>query len=616
MNTFWFLLNQKNKKAYVFIGLLFFITLTSCTAKHEKGAIPTNTTPFSDPLFEIVQHTYIKYLTEAEKSLDSLNASTEFTQIQGHWHNSRKAFKKAEPIMAYVHAEHYKYLNAPNILMVYEEDFQDIKVLKPTGYQVLEEAIFVENPSDLSLKAVHEHTAKTRDRLRFIRNNTDLRSYKNYHFFWLIRDAIIRVATTGITGFDSPVLAQSIVEAKWVYQSLDELLGHYQNVKTDSIELEYFNQFRKSFITSINLLGGDFDSFDRYDFIRNCTQEQLVFWKNTVDEQAISFPFTLAISNDANSLFSNSTFNKAFFFDPSRPKFTNERAELGKKLFNDKRLSVTNTMSCASCHVAELAFTDGKQLADGQLRNSPTLSYAVYQQAQFYDGRAGSLEGQIVSVVESETEFHSDLTTMAAAVAKDPAYVEAFTQWYDGQLKEETIRNAIAHYVSQQGNFSSRFDQSMNDSSTVLTPKEISGFNLFMGKASCATCHFPPLFNGTVPPAFQESEFEHLGTPENSSKINPNIDDDLGRYNLFYTQERKHFFKTPTIRNAELTAPYMHNGVYEDLNQLMDFYNVGGGFGLGIKTDYQTLPPDSLHLTEVEINDLIAFIKTLTDETD
>jgi cytochrome c peroxidase len=616
MNIVWFSLkNQKNTKAYGIIGLLFLIGICACSQDTKVEKLGLKQKVLSTSVFDAIQKKYIAHLTDAKTSLDSLLQTNNPELIQHYWQKSRVAFKYAEPIMAYVHGEHYKYLNGPNILKVYEDDFQDIKVLKPTGYQVLEETIYVDEYTKLDLQAVYEHASKTRDRLRFIISNTDLQSYKDYHFFWLIRDAIIRVGTTGITGFDSPVLAQSIEESKWVYQSIEELLESYSQWNTSNKPKKELLTFKRAVSSSVDELTGNFNSFDRYNFLKSHTQNELYLWKQTTDEQAITFPFELAIANNATSLFSTSTFNTSFFFDPNRPEFTNERAEIGKKLFNDVRLSSSNMMSCATCHIADLAFTDGKVISEKQSRNSPTLSYAVYQQAQFYDGRAASLEGQIVSVVENETEFHSDLSKMTQAIAKDEEYVQAFEKWYNGQLKEENIRNAIAHYVSSLGDFSSRFDQSMNDQSTDLTPEEIQGFNLFMGKASCATCHFPPLFNGTVPPTFRETEFEHLGTPETASSNQPKIDDDLGRYYLFNTEQRKHFFKTSTIRNAAKTAPYMHNGVYDDLYQLLDFYNVGGGYGLGIETEFQTLPPDSLHLTQSEIDAIIAFIESLTDKS-
>jgi cytochrome c peroxidase len=221
---------------------------------------------------------------------------------------------------------------------------------------------------------------------------------------------------------------------------------------------------------------------------------------------------------------------------------------------------------------------------------------------------------------------------MATAIRGDSAYRVRFAALYRDTVTEANIRNALADYVRTLIPFDSRFDRAMRGdgeetntgAGDTLTPTEISGFNLFMGKAKCATCHFPPTFNGTLPPDYSDTEFEHLGVPAEASALQPRklgsarpaISPDLGRFHYLGTAQRKHFFKTPTVRNAALTFPYMHNGVFASLEEVIDFYNVGGGRGLGImgpETEFQTLPADSLGLTASEKQDLIAFMKSLTD---
>jgi cytochrome c peroxidase len=118
-----------------------------------------------------------------------------------------------------------------------------------------------------------------------------------------------------------------------------------------------------------------------------------------------------------------------------------------------------------------------------------------------------------------------------------------------------------------------------------------------------------PLFNGTFPPRFMKIESEVIGVPQSIKESA--VDTDMGRYNVIRTAAFKHAFKTPTVRNATLTAPYMHNGVFTTLQQVMDFYNKGGGAGLGLKIDNQTLPSDKLNLTQKESEEIISFIKTL-----
>jgi cytochrome c peroxidase len=137
-----------------------------------------------------------------------------------------------------------------------------------------------------------------------------------------------------------------------------------------------------------------------------------------------------------------------------------------------------------------------------------------------------------------------------------------------------------------------------------------------MGKAACGTCHFAPVFNGTVPPLYQETESEVLGVPEDLKAKPLKLDSDPGRGAAKLKEGAPyylHSFKTPTVRNIVATAPYMHNGAYNTLESVMDFYNRGGGIGHGLDVPYQTLPPDKLGLKKREIQAIIAFMKALED---
>jgi cytochrome c peroxidase len=173
--------------------------------------------------------------------------------------------------------------------------------------------------------------------------------------------------------------------------------------------------------------------------------------------------------------------------------------------------------------------------------------------------------------------------------------------------------------VVSLSSFNSPFDQYVRGERKELPEAAKRGFNLFMGKAACGTCHFAPSFNGLVPPFYEESESEVLGVPSTPGSENLVIDPDLGRLESSRPQDEAYFyafsFKTPTVRNAALTAPYMHNGVYETMEEVIDFYNKGGGLGMGIDIPHQTLPDAPLNLNEGEVKDLIAFMEALTDTT-
>jgi len=589
------------KGVYVIINL-FALFITSCNGvKKEPQEIVTT-------LGELIENKYKQELVACYSYVDSLSKSTSKKDLEKYYLKSRALFKQMEPVMAFHDAENYKALNAPNILKVEEEDLTNIKIMNPKSFQVLEETIYADS---IDTNAIKKTAELIRNRLKLIEVNTQLSYFKNHHVLWMLRDAFLRVSQTGITGFDSPVLEQSLPEAIIVYKSIANYL---KLVKTKFKSDTLYNAWETEINATLEgLQNSNFKTFNRYNFIKNHTQKQLTLYNETVVDWNTKFPFTLAIKNDAPSLFSNKTFNIPYYSDIKNVNSSKELVMLGRDLFNDKKLSTDGTVSCATCHAREKAFTDGLVKAKGQLRNSPTLTYAALQQNFFYDNRAGSLEGQIVSVVNNDTEFHTNLQTLQKVVAETLTYKVRFDSIYKGKITDYTVRNAIAAYIRSLNKFNSKFDKNINSQENSLTVNEINGFNLFMGKGKCATCHFAPVFNGTLPTLYKDTEMELLGVPVKSDTINAAVDPDLGRYNFYKTEERIHFFKTPTVRNVELTAPYMHNGVYATLEEVVDFYNRGGGAGIGIDLELQTLPRDPLNLSKEEQKDLILFLKTLTD---
>ncbi len=566
----------------------------------------------SQPLVHVPFTTAMKQQFDADidqaiAHIDSMQKNSPSDSI--HFIKSRAFFKKIEPILATVDTDNYAYLNQPNILKVEEEDPTNIRITNPSGYQVLEEHLFAED-RDTSIIKTHLHLIKSR--LQLVKKNTSLQHLKKYHVLWMFRKQIIKVAITGITGFDSPVLENSIQESKVTYQSILRYFELFDDAFNNPVLKE---KWYAELNATIEDLTGDFASFDRYAFTKNHTHTQLKLWNEIVQDWGVTFPFELAFKNDATSLYSPTTFNINYFIDQRPIPTTEAQVALGKKLFYDTNLSRSQQMSCATCHQPEKAFTDGLRIAEHQTRNSPTLLYAALQKGFFYDKRAGGLEAQISNVVKNKHEFHTDLTMLETTVRNDSSYNKLFTAAYPRkEVTHAYIRNAIAHYVRSLTPFSSKFDRNINGIENTLTQSEINGYNLFNGKAKCATCHFAPLFNGTVPPDYKESELEAIGVPIAKDTIHATVSNDLGRYYVYQTPERKHFFKTPTIRNASKTAPYMHNGVYNTLEEVIDFYNRGGGAGIGIELSYQTLPPDPLGLNKEEINDLIKFIKSLEDK--
>ncbi len=593
-----------------FLALACYILLfSSCQEKPKKQILADDTSQFLEDIrnyYFLTLDSTIHYLRQMDTTVSPVQNKKLFTQVR-YW------YKMNEPMMMAYDYQNYLTINGPNLLKVEIDDYTDIKRIKPTSLQVLEETLFSEK---IDNSALHRTLRFLQARFPFIRKNHIIYRQRDKHSLKMIRDAIVNVAAKGITGFDSPILANSMAEAVITYQSLANILEIYQEGFKDPSLYELWQQEIKGAI--VFLQSDEFDSFDRYTFIKNYTNAQLVLVNSTQKDWNIAMSRSRELDPSATNLFSKEFFNLSMFSVRGAPAATPERAALGKALFNDTNLSSSKQMSCGSCHKAELAFTDGLPKAKGTnskelIRNTPALPYTVYQKKFFYDGRASGLESQILSVANNVDEFHIEMAEMEQRVLASAQYEAQFEQLYAGETSNENIRNAITAYIRNLTPFDSKFDLNMQGKENSLTKNEIRGFNLFMGKAGCGTCHFAPTFFGTVPPKYDETEFENLGVPANASFENPVLDDDPGMFYPYSVEEKRHFFKTSTVRNIALTAPYMHNGVYNTLEEVMNFYNVGGGQGMGLDVPYQTLPPDSLHLNANEIDDIIAFMRTLTD---
>ena len=374
----------------------------------------------------------------------------------------------------------------------------------------------------------------------------------------------------------------------------------------------------------------EYRSFDRMYFIK----KYLIPLSRALLDMQLAFgvPFfsgNSALRSDAADIYDKNVFNADHFAPDPKAWFSPEKAMLGVLLFFVPVLSVNNKRACASCHKPNLAFTDGNiKSVSFQFtplpRNSPTVINAGFQNRLFWDLRAGSLEDQLDSVVNNPNELHGSFNGVIARLSTSPEYKTRFAQAFPESKKtgitREDIKYAIGVYERSLTGLHSRFDQYMQGDETKLSQAELNGFNLFMGKAKCGVCHFAPLFNGSVPPFYDISDNHSLGIPVKDTMTKYIVDPDLGLMKINGDGYRRFSFKTPTIRNAALTAPYMHNGVYKTLEQVVDFYDLAAGnqFTKDIRADMPGLPfltilPINLNLTATEKQDLVAFIKTLTD---
>ncbi|MCE5194699.1 MAG: cytochrome-c peroxidase [Nitrospiraceae bacterium] len=281
---------------------------------------------------------------------------------------------------------------------------------------------------------------------------------------------------------------------------------------------------------------------------------------------------------------------------PEKNPQTPDKIELGKMLFFDRRLSGDSTMSCATCHVPEQAFTDGQELSlnyptTRNWRNAPTLINIAFQKYLFHDGRATTLEDQALFPIMSAFEMNKNLDFLEEQIRIVPEYAKLFKKVFGGDVTREKISMAIAAFERTLISLDAPIDKYLKGNEKALSADAKKGLEIFKGKGKCADCH-----NGVN---LSDDKFYALGVPEKSEhQQDPRItatrrfvakvyhypdyktlNEDPGRYLI--TKDKKDWkaFRTPTLREISRTAPYMHNGIFNTLDEVIEFFNKGGGKG-------------------------------------
>lgn len=533
----------------------------------------------------------------------------DISKLQFEFKISRRLYKHIEPAVEYYFQGLTKRINGPALPDVKVEDGV---VWDPHGFQVIEEIIFSDYAIESKDDLLNEIKVLQTD-LRYVRKGLAEQTISREHAAQMIQHQFIRISTLGITGFDSPVSFASIEELPHALEGIRKTYAYFNPKDNKAIEL--FDQTNK-FIAD----NTDFNSFDRLTFITDYLMPLSVAYQ--FPDVTIDLKMNRAFQGTFADYIQGKGLNPDYYVPYEVGKTNDKKVALGERLFYETKLSRTGQISCATCHDPKLYFTDGKVKASNLihggnlLRNTPTLFYSSLQASQFYDMRSPTLEDQIHDVMKNEVEFNLPANEIAAIFAKDKDYTSLFLEAFP-KLDSVTgfaIRNAIAAYVRSLNPFNSRIDKYIQGNKSSLNAEEILGFNLFAGKAKCATCHFMPVYNGTVPPWMQKAESEVIGVPGAVMWKEAMIDQDSGRYLINRIEELQFAFKTPTVRNVEKTGPYMHNGVYDNLADVIEFYHKGGGEGIGIEMNLQTLPFDSLVLDASEKKAIEAFLKSLTDE--
>ncbi|PQA58386.1 cytochrome c peroxidase [Siphonobacter curvatus] len=578
------------------IILIGIVLLPTLPAWHSRARVEDIKTRFQQRLIEFER---TAERLELSYPLDTVNSRQSFL-------NARLAYKRIEwlvegydPVMA-------RQINGPP---VDEVEMEDQVLIEPQGFQVIESIIFPRLDTT-RLDELQQECEQLTINAGLLRKHPWLNELKEVNFWDAMRLELARIATLGIIGYDSPTVQYSLPEAIASLEGCEDLLKEYEEVPDIQRLLAEIKQSLQS----------EFDDLDRSAFLTQRLRPLCKALEKYQQELGIK-----SLEDDGRFLmptawwiFDEQLFRPELYSPHPEWMATEERIALGQKLFSEPLLSGNGQRSCATCHQPGQAFTDGlpKSIAMGNHgsvpRNAPTLWNAALQATLFQDARSASLEMQIADVLRNPLEMDASLASAVDKLSKNKAYQEAFQKAY-GELNPPQVMNALAAYLRSLERLNSRFDQYMRGNDAALNLEEKRGLNLFAGKAKCATCHFLPLTNSMLPPSYEHSDVEVLGVPANADLSNPRLDPDRGAGVIANFDVLRYAFKTPTLRNVEHTGPYMHNGVFQTLEEVVEFYDRGGGLGIGLNVPNQTLSPEPLHLSVHEKSDLVAFMKTLTD---
>ena len=281
------------------------------------------------------------------------------------------------------------------------------------------------------------------------------------------------------------------------------------------------------------------------------------------------------------------------------------KEQLGEKLFFDKILSSDQTISCASCHIPQFAFADTLPFSKGvngkiTARNTPSVMNMAARDLYFYDGRAASLEAQIVFPVEHPNEMNLPFHQAVERINHSKEYRKLFFQLYKKNPDSISIVDAIARFEKTLETDQTPNDRWMNDQTDAMTASQLRGRELFTSdKTKCFECHFTP--------DFTSDEFKNIGL-FNGKELN-----DSGRYTITKNPNDIGKFKIPGLRNVAVTAPYMHDGRFKTLREVIDYYDNPSLF---IKNSIgrDSILPEKIGLTEQEKIDLASYLIALTDD--
>lgn len=277
--------------------------------------------------------------------------------------------------------------------------------------------------------------------------------------------------------------------------------------------------------------------------------------------------------------------------------------ELGEVLFNDKILSIDQSISCASCHIPDFAFADTSSLSPGvnnnyTERNTPSVMYLADKKHFFWDGRAKSFEEQALGPIASPKEMGLPLDEAEKRLVQSSYYQKAFRTVFDSEPSLQLLAKALADYQRTLQPNESPYDRYVAGDINALNAAEVRGMELFIYDANCVFCHKEPYFGN--------EEFFNIGLFDGKTK------NDNGRFMVTHDSTDIGAFETPTLRNIALTAPYMHDGSMRTLKEVLEYYNEPDKHVPNSKNRHANMTP--LKMNSKHIEDLEAFLRSLTDD--
>lgn len=613
------------KKIYLLTAIVVLTAII--TASFRKGS--------NKALYASVYLEKLTQFTQQQQSLlttiENSNVQTEadLEKIRKQINEVRIYLKGMDFWFRYLEPTVYKQVNGPLPVEWETEVFEKFeKPYKRPGAGLTLAALYTEEPGleKDSLSRLIQASIKAMDTYGADSITKNLKTY--HHFYLCNRLYLLNLAAIYTTGFECPDTERIIPELRSIMQSTGDIYASFnESFPANALNAVYLSLYNKA-IEFVNQQPDDFTQFDHFIFLRDFVNPLFVLNQQAIlDYKVISRSFVdYSLSKKSKSIFDKALYNgqnaKGIYLRLEDEKALAEIEQVGKLLFFDPILSGNNKRSCASCHKSSEYFTDtavAKSPAFDNtkdlLRNTPSLINVVYNHLAMLDGKHISLQDQTKDVITNPTEMGSNEQEVLKKILSCPDYKKAFEKFVEytpvePELSLEHITSAITIYYSKFSKFYAPFDEAMNDSQKQIDADIKAGFNLFMSKAQCATCHFVPQFNGVKPP-YVGSEFEVLGVPEDTAFSR--LSSDRGRYEVNPAVETLNAFRTGSLRNSEHTAPYMHNGVFKTMSEVIDFYDAGGGVGKGLNVSNQTLSADSLHLTTKEKYQLTQFLRSLNE---